>query len=215
MKLITLTVVLAAAGWLASCNSTIDKEPNVVLEVETLTIPPVTSAQDSINNTCTYTITAANGTFKNKPKNQFANTSPFNDIILQNVVINYVWDDGVANVPVTAGLGGSVPADGTATAQFAVVSNAALSTDGPNDPAGTGRAGHTASLGMTFNGITVSGDHVSTTTGGTLQVNSCTTQFTGACCNGSVCTLQTQANCSSSGGVYGGDNTQCISTVCN
>jgi len=214
-KILAGTIVLATAGWFAGCNGTIDKEPNVVLEVQTLTITPITSSQNSTTNTCTYTITAANGTFKNLPKNQYAGTSPFNDIVLEGVNITYAWDDGVGQDPVSAGLGGSVPAGGTTTAQFAVISNAALTVDGPNDPVGTGRAGHTASLGLTFIGTTGSGDAVSATTGGTLQVNSCTTQFTGACCNGVVCTLQTQANCQTSGGVYGGDNTQCVSTTCN
>jgi hypothetical protein len=83
-KIIARTIVLAAAGWFASCNSTIDKEPNVVLEVETLTVPPITSSANGTNGACTYMITAASGTFKNKAKNQFAGTSPFNDIILLN-----------------------------------------------------------------------------------------------------------------------------------
>ena len=156
-KIIAQTVVLAAAGWFAGCNGTIDNEPNVVLELETLTVPPVTSSANGTNGACTYTVTVANGTFKNKPKNQFAGTSPFNDIILQNVNISYTWDDGVAQIPVTAGLGGSVPANGSTSTQFTVVSNAALTVDGPNDPAGTGRAGHTASLGLTLlnSGVTL------------------------------------------------------------
>src|SRR5262245_32975536 len=106
-KTLALTAVLVAAGWFASCNSTIDKEPNVVLEVETVTIPPVTSSANGPGGTCTFLATVANGTFKNKPKNQFAGTSPFNDIILQNVRVSYTWDDGVPVAPVTAGLSGS------------------------------------------------------------------------------------------------------------
>jgi hypothetical protein len=211
-KILALTAVVAAAGWFAGCNGTIDKEPNVVLELETLTIPPVTSSANGTNGACTYTITMASGTFKNKPKNQFAGVSPFNDIILKNLVITYGWDDGVAQPAVTAGLAGAVPADGSTSAQFTVVSNGALTVDGPNDPAGTGRAGHTASLGLTFNGTTVSGDAVSTTTGGTLQINSCTVNL-GACCGGVAsagCTdgLSAQA-CTGQGGVYQGDFTTC------
>jgi len=211
-RILARTVVLAAAGWFASCNGTIDKGPNVILEVETLTIPPITSSANGTGGSCTYMVTAANGTFKNKPKNQFAETSPFNDIILQNLVVTYVWDDGVAQPPVVAGLGGAVPANGSASAQFSVVSNAALIVDGPNDPAGTGRAGHTASLGLTFNGTTVSGDAVSTTTGATLQVNSCTVNL-GACCGGiasSGCTDgQSSQACTTQGGTYQGDFTTC------
>jgi hypothetical protein len=208
-KIIARTVVLAAAGWFAGCNGTIDNEPNVVLEVENLTIAPVTSSQNSTTGGCTFTVTNATGTFKNKPKNQFAGTSPFNDIMLQSVNITYVWDDAVVQNPVTAGLGGSVPAGGSTSAQFSVVSNAALSVDGPSDPAGTGRAGHTASLGLTFNGETVSGDAVSATTGGTLQVNSCTVNV-GACCGtSSGCQNISQVACTNAGGSYKGDNTSC------
>ncbi len=211
-KLLTLTVVLAAAGWFAGCNSTIDNEPNVVLEVQTLTITPITSSADGTNGSCTYTITLATGTFKNLPKNQYAGTSPFNDIILNNVNITYTWDDGVVQSPISAGLGGSVPAGGTGTAQFLAISNQALTVDGPNDPAGTGRAGHSASLGLTFNGVTVSGDAVSTSTGGTLQVNSCTVNL-GACCGGIAsngCTdFVSNDACTSGGGTYQGDNTTC------
>jgi hypothetical protein len=217
-KFLTRTVVLAVASCFAACNGTIDKEPNVVLEVQTLTISPVTASQDSVLNTCTYTITAANATFKNLPKNQYASESPFNDIILQNVEISYTWDDGLIAPPRVTGLGGSVPAGGTTSAQFSVISNADLNVQGPdpNDPPGTGRSGHTAALELLIHGQTVSGDAVSTETGGTLQVNSCTTQFTGACCGGpGACSLQTQQNCAWSGGTYAGDNTSCQTTVCN
>jgi hypothetical protein len=204
-KTLARTVALVVAGCLASCNSTIDKEPNVVLEAETVTIPPVTSTANGPNNSCTFLVTVANGTFKNKPKNQFATESPFNDIIMKNVVVSYVWDDGLAQPPVTAGIAGSVPANGSASTQFSVISNAAL---GGGDPA-TGRAGHTASLGMTFNGTTVSGDAVSTSTGGTLQVNSCTVNL-GACCTPGGCVDgQSSAACTTQSGTYQGDFTTC------
>jgi hypothetical protein len=211
-KILAGVLVAAAGGWFAGCNGTIDKEPNVVLEVENLTIPPITSSANGTNGSCTYTITQSTGTFKNKPKNQFAGESPFNDILLQNVTVTYVWDDGVSQPPVTAGLGGSVPAGGSATAQFSVVSNAALGVDGPTDPAGTGRAGHTASLGLTFAGTTVSGDAVSAKTGGSLQVNSCTVNL-GACCGGvgsNGCTDGlSEQGCTGGGGTYQGDFTTC------
>jgi len=209
-KILAGLLVVTAGTWLVGCNGTIDKEPNVVLEVENVTIPTITSTQDSVLNTCTYTIAPANGTFKNKPKNQFATTSPFNDILLQTLSISYQWDDAQPASPVTTGLSGSVPANGSSTAQFSVISNHALETTGP-----LGRAGHTASLNMTFHGQTVSGDDVQVSTGGTLQVSSCTVQFTGACCTGTnVCSLLTQLNCQNAGGVYAGDNTSCLTTNC-
>ena len=217
-KILAGTFVLATAGWFAGCNGTIDKEPNVVLEVETLTVPPITSTQNAAGGACTYTITSASGTFKNKPKNQFAGTSPFNDIILQTVSIAYVWDDLLVQDPVTAGLGGSVPANGSATALFSVVSNAALEEPIAAPPNPSGRAGHTASLSLTFNGTTVSGDAVSATTGASLQVNSCVVNF-GVCCTSPGnpnCTDTDQTTCLQiPGAIFQGNNTVCATTTCN
>ena len=129
-KILAGTVVLATAGWFAGCNGTIDKEPNVVLELQTLTIPPVTSSQNSTSGTCTYTVSVATGTFMNKPKNQFAGTSPYNDIILQSLDITYTWDDQATQIPnpVTSGLGGSVPAGGSGAWRCSISSPSAASS---------------------------------------------------------------------------------------
>ena len=110
---LALFLVAAAGTWFAGCNSTIDDSdgPNVVLEVENLTIPPVTATQDS-TGLCTFTLAPATASFKNKPKNAGASESPFNDIILQSLDIAYFWDDGAgAPASATSGLGGSVPAE--------------------------------------------------------------------------------------------------------
>lgn len=213
-KTLAGVVVVAAAGWFAGCNSTLDdSDANVVLEVENVTIPPVTAQLDQVAGTCTYTLTNANATFKNKPKNSKATTSPFNDIILQTVDIIYFWDDEGSNPLAaqfpdrTTGLGGSVPAEGSATAQFGVVSGADLVT--------YDRESHAATLQMTFRGKTVSGDDVSVTTGGTLLVNSCVQPNVGACCaTGGACSEVSLLTCQNSGGQYSGDNTSCATTVC-
>jgi hypothetical protein len=213
-RILASIVVLAAAGWFASCNSTIDKEPNVVLEVAQLTIPPITTATSG--GICTFTITNANATFNNKPKNSLAGSSeaPFNDIVLQQVVVGYAWDDPlVATTPNQVfGIGGTVPAGGSSSAQFSVVNNAVLTS-------GTPRDGHTASLTMVFSGATVAGEPVSVTSGGSLTINTCTTESFGACCTGvssGACSDLTQTNCIALGGgaVFQGNNTQCITTVC-
>lgn len=164
-KILALTVVLAAAGWIAGCNSSFDDEPNVVLEVKTLTITPITGATDAGTGECIFTITNATASFDNKPKNALATESPANDIILRDVLIGYVWDDGAGVTAAQFGVGGTVTANGSGTGQFAVVN--ALDLAIPS------REGHTASLTLTFRGVTVSGDAVSTTTGGTLTVNTC------------------------------------------
>ena len=214
-KLLTRTVVLAAAGWFAGCNGTIDNEPNVVLEVSQLTTTPVTSSQNGTNGNCTYTISPATVSFKNMPKNSLAVTSPFNDIALQSVNISYRWDDGANTDPVVANVGGTVPANGAASAQIYLVSNAALGLTQFPDLPGNGRAGHTASLALIFNGTTVSGDAVSAASGATLQVSSCTVNL-GACCEaGGSCELLSQVACTNAGGTYKGDNTSCsTSNIC-
>lgn len=164
-KVLALAIVLAGAGWLAGCNGDIDSEPNVVLEVENMTIPPITGAIDSTTGVCAYTLVNATATFKNKPKNAQAGESPFNDIVLQRADVNYVWDDATGVAAATFGVGGTVPANGSSSVNFAIVN--------AQDIISPDRGGHTASLLMTFHGRTVSGEDVSVTTGGTLTINTC------------------------------------------
>jgi len=211
MKLLTCAVVIAVAGWFAGCNSTIDNNPNVVLEIQTLTIAPITSSQDGTGGTCTYTLTPATVSFKNVPKNQYSGTSPFNDVVLEYVDISYTWDDGAVTSPVAPGLAGTVPANGTQSIQFSVISGSALGLTQFPDPPGNGRAGHSANLAMVFHGSTVAGDAVSVAAGATLQVDSCTVTF-GACCTGGACEVLSEAACTNQGGTYKGPGTSC-STV--
>ena len=204
-------IVVAATGWIVGCNSVIDEAngPHVVLEVENVQIPPISASLDGTTNACTFTITAGTATFKDKPKNGSAISSPFNDIILRGLDINYVWDDGLAMPVGSTGIAGSVPANGSSPAQFYAIAGNDLTA------ATTPRDGHSANLLLTFHGITVSGDQVSTTTGGTLVVNSCSTQPVGACCQvGGGCNVVSQSSCVGAGGTYQGDNSNCITTVC-
>jgi len=169
-KLIARTVLLVAAGWFAGCNGNIDSEPNVVLEVSTLNITPVTGTRSSTTGLCVFTITNASATFNNKPKNAVSGPSdaPFNDVVLRSVIVDYVWDDGAAVLGQEFGVSGTVPAGGSVSAQFPVVNNVVLSSGVvPRD-------GHTATLSLRVFGVTVAGENVtSDPTGGTLAVNSC------------------------------------------
>ena len=163
-RILAVSTVLVLAG--LSCNTRLDDptSPNVVLSAENLIIPPVTAAVDTATGACTITITNATATFKNKPKNEPAAGQPYQDITLFRVVVDYTWD---ASLPPLAsrefGIGGSVPANGTATAQFAVI-----------DPLDIGPyLGSLATLTLTFSGRVVSGETVTYRTGGFLTVNSC------------------------------------------
>ncbi len=212
-KILAGTIVLAIAGWFAGCNGTIDQEPNVVLEVATMTIPPVTASTSG--GICTFTISNTTATFNNKPKNSVAGTStaPFNDIVLQQLVVGYVWDD-LAVTPVQAyPISGTIPAGGTNSTAFSVANNTVLSSGPP------ARDGHTANMSMTFYGTTVAGEAVSVATGGQLRVNSCTAESCWAGCTGAApgaCSELTETNCNAllTGPVFQGNNTQCITTVC-
>jgi hypothetical protein len=164
-RIIALVGVFGVAA-LCACNSLID-DPNsghVFLLAENVVIPPINGARDTTTGLCTFTITNATATFKNKPKNQYAGTSPFNDIVLENVHVTYDWGPGGAPLAdADFGLGGTVPANGSASAQFSVISGNDLVL----------YEGATGSLILTFSGKTVSGEPVSTTTGGTLAVGTC------------------------------------------
>jgi len=211
-KILAGAVVVAAAGWFVGCNGTIDDEPNVVLEVGVVSIPPITVTRTA--GICTYTITNSSATFNNKPKNSLAGTSPFNDIKLERLLVSYAWDGGggtLADQPF--GIGGTIPANGTQAASFSVINNFALT----GIPA---RDGHSAILAMTFRGTTVAGEPVSVQTGGSLSVNSCTVQAFGACCtdpgNSAACTDTDQTTCQQIvGAAFQGNNTVCATTVCN
>ena len=164
-RILALSALVALAA-LTSCNSELDDAdgPNVVLEAENVIIPPVNGTFDETTGICTFTITNATATFRNKPKNEEGASSPFNDIVLRNVLVSYDWGPGNApQADGTFGMGGTVPADGTAPGQFAVVSGNDLVL----------HEGQIASLVLTFVGRTVSGESISTTTGGTLAVGTC------------------------------------------
>ena len=151
----------------SSCNELNDdpSSPNVVLEAENLVIPPVTAAADPLNpGACIFTFTNASATFKNKPKNEEAGSQPYQDITLFRVTVDYFWDPSLPPLETrTFGIGGSVPANGTSTAQFAVM-----------DPVDLGPyPGSLATLTLTFSGRDVSGETVTYRTGGFLFVSSC------------------------------------------
>jgi hypothetical protein len=164
-RILALSALVALAA-LTSCNGDIDDPdgPNVFLEAENLVIPPVTAATDETTGACTFTLTNSNATFRNKPKNEAGATSPFNDIVLESVLVSYDWGVGGAPLPdAQFGIGGVVPANGTAPAQFSVISANALI---PYE-------GQSAGLTLTFLGHTISGEPVAFTTGGSLNVSVC------------------------------------------
>ena len=170
-KHIARTVLLVALAAFPACNSYIDDEPNVVLEISQANVAPVTGTLSPTTGQCVFTITNASITFANKAKNGLSGTSvsPFNDIVLQTLIVDYVWDDGAALSGQSFGVTGTVPAGGTVASQVPLANATVLGSGAvPRD-------GHTATLVITAYGTTISGDpvHSRPFTGGTLAVNSC------------------------------------------
>lgn len=163
-------LALAAIAWLPACTgSDLDSgdSADVVLEVGTTTVPPVTAAP-SAGGTGGCTLTVAEGTMQllNKPKNELATGSPFNDIQLETLTIEYQWDNDVLQtLPITQNIAGVVPANGTLTITFTPIYL--------NDIIVPDMLGHSCNLTMTVHGRTIDGRPVSTTVRGrVLNINS-------------------------------------------
>jgi hypothetical protein len=158
------TVLLVGLMTAGCASNAIDDpdSPNVVVTVQTLTIPPVTAAEDPNNaGACLFTVADATATLRSQPKSEPADNSPFNDTVMESVEISYLWDDGTPMAPAAFGVSGTVPVGGTASVLFPAVPAGALTS---------GLASHTASLDLVFRGHTVSGDEVVVPTGGSLTI---------------------------------------------
>ena len=192
-KWLAMVVLAGLAVGLACMSNDLDDpdSADVLLEVVNLDNPPVetqcdlsTDGQCSIsgaicqdnndcaagvevcirNTICQLEVTDWEAQISAQPKNTLA-VPPFNDLILQNVSINYAWLDGVSFTPDrVVGLGNVVvPAQGTNRVTFAPI---AL------DDLNAGLAGKTCNLTLTFNAITVEGTRVTQTVGRQLHVES-------------------------------------------
>ncbi len=172
LKKVLLGGLLLALG---GCNGGIlddGDSADVVLLVQTLTVPPVTTQADPLGG-CVFVVTNATGSLQNKAKNATAK-SPFQDIVLQDVMIQYQWDDGFVTLPRTINLAGTVPVGGTGSVSFPPILLGDLDAS---------RESHSAVLTLTFHGRTVEGNVVtsppfsssSATQGTVLGVNACIT----------------------------------------
>ena len=165
-----VVAALCVAVFAPGCNdSTVDDGDtgDVVLEVAQVATTPITSASDPNNpGACTITVTDWTATLNNKPKNESAIVSPWNDIMVGTVDITYVWDDpSIVTAPVTMNINGTVPANGSLGVKFPPIFLGDLDSS---------MLGHSANLTMTFHGTAVSGEPVTTTAfGAVMTVNAC------------------------------------------
>lgn len=165
-------LILLAAGLLAlasSCtNDSLDDgdSANTVLQLQQVTVPPVTAADDGLGN-CTFTITESTATLENEPKSVGAIESPFNDVLVESLTISYTWDDGVFTPPHTTSMRVSIPAGGTGQVRFYAITGEQL----VNAP--VPRDGHLAEMDFVFSGHSEDGQRITALGGAALFVNSC------------------------------------------
>jgi len=164
---------------------------HVVLQLETLDTPGVTGAVEGdgvcsgdaqvsctsdatcanaqpalgscIGLTCTRTIAEWSGTARNVPKNSLANTSPFNDIVLQRVDISY---PGSGLPSTTVGIVGTIFADTSGSIEFFPITFQAIEGV-PDDTAVS------VDVVFTIYGVTEVDDNVQLTAAAQLNVEKC------------------------------------------
>ena len=140
---------------------------NVVLEVDQVTLAVITSTYDPLNAVCVFQITDSTATLSNLPKSEEAVTSPFNDILIDQLIISYRWDDGLAMPNYVTSPRVVIPADSSNQVRFLPVQLAEFLSAVPS------REGHSAELTLTFQGEVGDGSRVQAVAGGALFVNSC------------------------------------------
>ena len=165
-----LALLLALAG--CTTDGSVDDADSapVQLEIQIQENPPVEAQQDP-NFGCLFEVREWTATAFNIPKNAEAITEPFNDIVLQDVSILYIWDPpdpaGFAPpIPRVVPLTGTVPVGGSVSFSYTPIFL---------DDVSSSLEGRTAALSMTFRARTVAGESITLVTGDTLSVNACVT----------------------------------------
>jgi hypothetical protein len=189
---LALMVLLASA----SCTSNNLDDPDsadVIMEITTLDAPSVTAQLQSatsgtcsgsgtlctsnqdcgLNEVCVRTDTCIlevedwTATVQAAPKNPLA-TEPFNDIVMIDVTISYVWvNPAITTPPFVVGLGNVVvPAQGSNSIMFPPISSDAINNNAAIE-------GSTASLTMDFRARTVEGTNIRQTAFRQLVVEIC------------------------------------------
>jgi hypothetical protein len=169
---------------------------NVVMQVQNLNDPPVTGSVQvgscvlsglpcvsdddcADNDDCFIDPTGTecqvvnwNATLLNKPKSELAGESPFNDIVLQDVTLEYDWLNGFQMsggdtrvIPIS----GTIDPNGTQQVTFLPISAEDLDDLRNAFPAQE----RSANVTMTFRGRVEDGEKVTVSAGGQLFVEAC------------------------------------------
>ena len=164
---VVLVAGVALAGVSCTNNSLDDSGgPNVTLQVSQLDTPQVSGNVNEgtcmmtglpclDNNNCAFgdvcnippntgncSISTWNATMENKPLSELATTSPFNDVTLTTLTIDYVWSPPVSVPPVTQvviPLGVTIPVNSSGVIEFFPIGQSVITALGadPGIPAGT------------------------------------------------------------------------------
>jgi hypothetical protein len=166
--LIFVTAVLLVMTVACSSSGLDDgSSANVVIEVDTVELEIITSTFDPLNAVCVFEITESTATLSNIPKSGSAITEPFNDVLINQMIISYEWDDGYVMDPYVTFPRVVIPANGSNDVKFLAVKLADFLAAAPS------RDGHSAEVHLLFNGEVADGNTVQAVGGGALFVNSC------------------------------------------
>ncbi len=183
--LLLAMVLLAGAG--CTENDLDESEADVLLEILSVTNPPITgeaefgncsvsvALQCLDNNNCPEgevcilppggsecVITEWSVTFANKPLSSGASTTPYNDVVVENLTLTY--DDGAYAGAQVLAIGQVIEADSTGTITFFPIAIDEVAADNT-----------TVAVGMTFTAKTVTGLSVFVAggTGSQLLIEDC------------------------------------------
>ena len=165
LLILAASLLLATAVACTSGDYDSGESPDVVLQVQTMTVPPITATLDAVTQTCTFEVTLSTASIENTPKTTGVSFSPANDVLITSLVITYQLDDGFNMAPYVTSPRVSIPAGSSGAVQFLAAPLAEL--------LGTGRDGHSAEMTILFSGVTEANENVQTTGGAALVVNSC------------------------------------------
>jgi hypothetical protein len=166
--ILVMTVLLVGVTACASGGFDSGDNADVLLQVTSVIVPPVTASIDPLNpGICLFTITEATATLVVEPKVEGDGFSPANDVLITQLTVSYAWDDGVVTPPFVTSPRVTIPAGTSGSVFFlAIPLDDLLNAAVPRD-------GHSAELTFLFDGRTESNARVQAVGGAALIVNEC------------------------------------------
>ncbi len=114
-------------------------------------------------------ITEWSATLANEAKSELSGGSPFNDVFMEGVTIEYAWANGFAMAPLTVPLASTIVAGSTGQAQFFPITGEDLAALRAAFPAQS----RSANVTVTFRGRIAGGEVATVSAGSQLFVEAC------------------------------------------